>query len=153
MEYIFNIMMPICSHIAGRRIERMNVIFDLQKVNFLTLFDSKVKKLINISSKISQDYYPEALNKAIILNASTLFYGVWSVIQAFLDKKTVERFTFLKSNYHKALDEMMEKKDIPSFYGGEDLSLLRDQPGPWKEEILSAKAHHRLELQSREYFF
>ena len=94
MEYVVNIILPICSHMMGKRVDRTNVIFDLQDVNFFTLFDSNVKKLLGIASKVSQDSYPEMLNKAVILNASTFFYGVWGVVKTFLDKKTVERFSF-----------------------------------------------------------
>lgn len=51
--FIYNIMLPICSEKAGKRIDKVTMIFDLEKVNVLTFFDSNVKKLIKLTSKVS----------------------------------------------------------------------------------------------------
>lgn len=41
---------------------------------------------------------------------------------------------------------MMEDKNIPEFYGGQDKSELREQPGPWQESIKWAEQHNSLEM-------
>lgn len=41
---------------------------------------------------------------------------------------------------------MMEERDTPEFYGGQDRSDLTEQPGPWKEQIQWAKQNNSLEM-------
>lgn len=151
--FIQNIMLPICSERVGKRIDKIDIIFDLNEVNFLTFFDSNVKKLIGMTSQISQDFFPEGLNKALIINASLFFSGVWSIIKAFLDKETLNRFGLYKKDYQKYIDQLMEKEQQPQFFGGQDSTPLQEQPGPWKEEIHWATDHHSLEMRSNKYFY
>jgi len=51
-----------CSKAAGRRIDSTCVILDL-KGGSMKLMKPKVKKFIELASKIAQDNYPEVLGK------------------------------------------------------------------------------------------
>lgn len=99
LSFIYNIMLPICSERMGKRIDWIDIIFDLKDVNVLTFFDSNIKKLIGMTSQITQDYYPEGLNRALIINANLFFSGIWSIVKPFIDKETLNWFGLYKKDY------------------------------------------------------
>ena len=45
--------MPVCSAVANKRIDRVVIIFDLDKVNVWSFFDSKMRKLLKLTTSIS----------------------------------------------------------------------------------------------------
>lgn len=45
----------------------------------------------------------------MIINASTLFSGIWSVIKTFIDKVTLERIQVYKKDYEKPLKELIDE--------------------------------------------
>lgn len=67
-EQSFNYVYPIMSGIAKRRIDRTFVIFDLKGVSAMKLF-KKMKPIISSTGRIMSDYYPETLQKMIVINA------------------------------------------------------------------------------------
>lgn len=63
-------------------------VLDLKHLKVLKVFDSKFKKFLSEITHVSQNYYPELLDKMYIINAPLVFKGIWSVIKHTLDKST-----------------------------------------------------------------
>lgn len=86
-ESLIKLKFPACSAEKGERVETGLNILDL-KDGSMKLFSGKVRALIQLASKIGQDYYPEIMGEMYIVNAPMLFTGVWAVVKGFIDEKT-----------------------------------------------------------------
>lgn len=135
-DRLLHIIYPTCSQIAGRRIEKNVTIMDLKKVSLMSLFFGKVKKFVKIASKIAQDYYPEMLGKLYIVNSGWMFRGIWGMVKGWIDKKTQKKITIISGSGKKELLKQIDADKLPIFLGGECEDDIRDDPGPWKQEIL-----------------
>jgi hypothetical protein len=113
MKYRFN----ACSKISGRLIEQGFSILDLSGVS-MSILSGDVKDFIKIASGIGQNYYPEMLGKMFMINTSTMFKFMWSIIKGFIDKKTRNKMTVLKSDYLEELLEYVDRDNLPSILGG-----------------------------------
>jgi len=138
---IFEIF-PACSRAAGKRVEQTCYIIDLKGAG-MKMFSSKMREIINLASKIGQDYYPEILGTMFIINAPVFFSGVWSVIKLFLDEKTVKKIHILGSGYRKEIDQFIAQENLPDFLGGKVTSKDYGEPfaeeqGPWKDDNFKA---------------
>lgn len=69
----------------------------------MKLFGGKLKKFMQISTNITQDYYPELMNKMYIINAGYFFQGVWLVIKPWLDPVTQKKIHIIKGSGKKEL--------------------------------------------------
>ena len=85
--------MPKASEACGKRIDKIFMIMDLKNVGMKIFLDKKIKKIIGITTKISQSYYPELLHKLIIVNAPFIFKTFFQAIKIFLDKKTLNKIS------------------------------------------------------------
>lgn len=69
------------------------------------MFSSKVRGMVKLASKISQDNYPEQLGQLMIVNAPWAFTATWTVIKGFIDEKTRAKVMLYGSSYKKELDK------------------------------------------------
>lgn len=149
-------MFPICSQIAGRRIEKSVTIMDLKGVSLMSLFFGKVKTFTKIATRIAQDYYPEILGKMYILNAGFLFRGIWGVVSVWIDKKTQKKINIISGSGKKELLADIDAENLPEFLGGTCTIDLREEPGPWREERLKSYARRSVHVEDqslvRKYF-
>ena len=75
--------------------------------------------LWNQVSKITQDYYPELLGHAFIVNTPGFFRTIcWPIAKAFLNPRTVSKITILGRNYREKLHEQVDPSHLPSWLGG-----------------------------------
>ena len=65
----------------------------------MKILNKKFYALIQLASKIGQDYYPEIMGTMFIVNAPMLFTGVWAVIKGFIDEKTRQKIHIRGSKY------------------------------------------------------
>ena len=85
----------------------------------LSMFMGDSKEYLSRVSKISQDYYPETMGKMFIINAPVMFTAAWSVVQGWLDERTVNKIAVYGSDYKEALFKQLGGKDkTPVEYGG-----------------------------------
>jgi len=136
-EQLVRLRFPACSAAFGQRIEQGLNIMDLKDAS-MKLFSSKVRALVQLASKIGQDYYPEIMGQMFIVNAPMLFTGVWAVIKGFLDEKTRNKIKILGGNFKKELLEVVEPENLPDFLGGtctctEYGGCLYSNLGPWND--------------------
>ena len=123
---------------AGKRIEKSVTIMDLKGVSLMSLFFGKIKTFTKIATRIAQDYYPEILGKMYILNSGFMFRGIWKVVSMWIDKKTQKKINIISGSGKKELLQDIDAENLPEFLGGTCPISLRDEPGPWKEEILKS---------------
>ncbi|KAJ1547968.1 cytosolic factor, phosphatidylinositol/phosphatidylcholine transfer protein, partial [Nowakowskiella sp. JEL0078] len=126
--------LPSCSEKKGSHIEQCCTILDLKGVR-LSEFNN-VRKIVQRLSQIAQDYYPETLGKMFIINAPTLFTGIWAVVRNFLDENTLNKISVMSSGYQKSLLEEIDENSLPSIYGGKCLcanGCENGDVGPWND--------------------
>eukprot|EP01104_Vermistella_antarctica_P017300 TRINITY_DN6103_c0_g1_i1.p1 TRINITY_DN6103_c0_g1~~TRINITY_DN6103_c0_g1_i1.p1 ORF type:complete len:325 (-),score=58.18 TRINITY_DN6103_c0_g1_i1:107-1081(-) len=99
---------------------------------------------------IMNNYYPERLKQCIMLNPPWLFWGIWKVIKAFMDERTINKFVWLEDNWRNDLRKYVAADQLPSSYGGSYTSefdpyingiMLHDgkgNPGVLPTELLPA---------------
>lgn len=66
-----------------------------------------------------------------IINAPTLFTGVWAIIKPWLDKRTIAKIKILGSNYKSELLKIIDEDKLPDFLGGKSNIALEKNIGPW----------------------
>eukprot|EP00934_Nitzschia_sp_Nitz4_P002919 Nitzschia sp. Nitz4//NODE_202_length_38933_cov_72.610268//22338//25671//NITZ4_additional_000024-RA//-1//CDS//3329531792//2909//frame0 len=104
------------------RIEGINVL-DLQGLSASAL-SSDTTDVIKLASMVS-DFFPETLNRMLIINAPGFFAMFWGVIKKFIDPRTASRIK-VYSNKEKAMAALREVADIseiPTDYGGTNKSM------------------------------
>ena len=83
--------------------------------------------------------YPERLCRTIVYPSSVVFYGIWQVVQIFLDPVT--RAKVKPVMYLAGVQEFIEDKYIPKDMGGDCEYQFdeKDFPNPYTEEVIAAK--------------
>lgn len=138
-ERMLNIMLPLCSKKAGRRIDKVYTVLDLKGVALTKIFDSKFKKFLGNITNISGSYYPELLKEMYIINAPLLFTGIWNLIKHTIDPKTRSKIHIISGNGSKQLSKFMIPSKTPHFFGGQCQDPLFTEPGLWVEELSLAE--------------
>ena len=108
-EMLVHCILPMCSKIAGKRIEQDVIIQDMKGFGVGKLMDKPVREWFKALAKVAQDNYPELLGQTIIINAPFYINAAWAVISKFLDKRTRKKITILGSNYQKKLYEIVDR--------------------------------------------
>jgi hypothetical protein len=138
-ELVVNYRFPSCSKAFGKIIEQSCSILDVEGTG-LGIMTGKVKKLVKVATDVAQDNYPETLGQMWLVNASTMFSFLWSMIKSFLDKKTVKKINVVKSNYKSKLLEIIDADNLPTFFGGNctcshiEGGCVYADIGPWNPE-------------------
>ena len=105
--------MPICSERAGRRIDKLFTIIDLKDANLLDLLNSDAKKFLKRYTFLSQNYYPELLEKLIIINAPFVFKGIWNIVKYWIDSKTRDKIDIYWGKGKSVLKKYIDEDKIP----------------------------------------
>lgn len=95
----------------------MTVIHDLSNVGRHNL-KPVVFQVIQRIAAVDQDHFPESLHQLFIVNTPMVFYGIWKVIEKFLQERTRKKIRILGKKYHTELFEAIEKEKVPAFLGG-----------------------------------
>lgn len=148
-DRLLHIIYPTCSQLAGKRIEKNVTIMDLKGVSLMSLFFGKVKKFVQIASKIAQDYYPEMLGKLYIVNSGWMFRGIWAVVKTWIDKKTQNKITIISGSGKKELLKQIDADKLPEFLGGTCKDDIREDPGPWKAELVKSYQNKTVHLSNQ----
>lgn len=92
---------------------------------------------MQLAAKLGQDYYPEILGQMFMINTSSFFSFVFSMIKGFIDKKTVAKIRVLGDKYLESLLTLIDIDNIPTFLGGNctcshiEGGCLFADIGPW----------------------
>lgn len=105
----------------------------------MKILSKKFYGLIQLASKIGQDYYPEIMGQMYIVNAPILFTGVWAVVKGFIDEKTRQKIHIRGAKYEKDLLELIDAENLPDFLGGKckceevEGGCMFSNAGPWQD--------------------
>ncbi|CAL4952913.1 unnamed protein product [Urochloa decumbens] len=111
--------------ICARGQEKFLAIVDLQGWGYA---NCDVRAYI-ASIEIMQNYYPERLGKALMINVPYIFMKVWkTMIYPFIDANTRDKFVFVEDkNLHETLRQEIDESQLPEYLGGKmPLIALKD---------------------------
>jgi len=132
-ERYVNIIAPSAALKSGQHAFQSTVIIDMEGVGITTL-TGEVTKIMGKVMSIDQDYYPELMHKALIINAPTTFKMIWSLVKHLLDSRTQEKIQVLPTKYQPILLEHIAPENLMECYGGTNKELLINSPGLWNDE-------------------
>ncbi len=134
-EMLRLVIHPVCSNVAGRKIETGCTILDMNGGSS-SLLTPRTYSFVKIASSICQDYFPEMLGVMFIINVSWILQTGWFIVKPFLDAKTKEKIHIYGGSFLDDLKTVIDIENIPSFLGGKCECLpkgcLSTMPGPWK---------------------
>jgi hypothetical protein len=138
MEKVLNYRFKACSKKFGKHIDQGCTILDLKGVPLMQF--NECRKILQQVLGIAQNHYPETMGKLFIINAPTLFKGVWTLVKPLLDENTVAKISLLSSNYEAAVVEEIGRDNLPSIYGGNCKcpgGCEKSDVGPWNDGTVS----------------
>jgi len=93
------------------------VLIDLEGVGVSTI-TGEVRTIMGKVMSIDQDYYPELMYKALIVNAPTSFRVIWSMVKYLLDARTQAKIEVLPVDYVPELLKHIAPENLMEKYGG-----------------------------------
>jgi hypothetical protein len=90
-----------------------------------------------------QDYYPELMHKALIVNAPTAFRMIWALVKHLLDARTQAKIEVLPADHAEHLLRHIEPHHLMERYGGANPAPLHEEPGPWQDPGVLAEVERR----------
>jgi len=127
--------LPAASLAAGKYIGKGMYVMDLQGFALSKHFTKETRSFIQAFIKVASDNYPETIYKTYIINAPFVFRTAWAFVGGFLDARQKAKFSIMggQKEYLPKLLEVMDIKDIPVQFGGEDESCsFYEEQGPWQ---------------------
>mmetsp|Transcript_116110 Transcript_116110/g.205625 ORF Transcript_116110/g.205625 Transcript_116110/m.205625 type:complete len:423 (+) Transcript_116110:70-1338(+) len=67
-------------------------------------------------AKIDQDYFPEMLGNAVIVNPVYGFYSAWNLVRTFLDEHTVAKIEIVSGDPRERLSKLIPQEGLPEKY-------------------------------------
>lgn len=135
-ERLVHIIFPICSQKAKKRVDKIFSIVDLKDANLLSMLNSDAKEFLKRYTSLSQNFYPEMLEKLIIINAPVVFPIAWSVVKYWVDKKTRKKIEIYSSDGRKELLKYIDEDKLAAMFGGTCKDWIQDNKGPWEQVYL-----------------
>ena len=118
------------------------------------LASRKGMALLKVGAKICQDYYPETMAQAFVVNAPALFTALYAIIKGFLDERTRSKVRVMGSNYQSVLLEHIDAENLPSFLGGTctcahvEGGCMFSNAGPWQDYVtINKRIYHKSEIE------
>lgn len=138
---------PACTIKAGKQRYQSVVIMDMDGVGVSTL-TGEVRNIMGKIMAIDQDYYPELMHKALIINAPTTFRVIWSMIKYLLDSRTQSKIEVLPVDYEAELLKYIAPENLMAQYGGKNKTPLIEEPGPWQDpEVMQRVERWQAEMR------
>lgn len=148
-ERYWRIIAPAASAACGRRHEQSLVLIDMDGVGISTL-TSEVRNIMGTIMKIDQDYYPELMWKACLVNVPVSFRVIWSMVKHFMDARTQAKIEVLGTNFQEELQQLVAPENLMTCYGGTNTAPLGAQPGPWQDAAILAKLAEERQRRQQE---
>ena len=61
--------------------------------------------MLQLGAKVCQDYYPETMGAAYVVNAPLVFSALYAIIKGFLDERTRSKVRIMGTGYRPFLLE------------------------------------------------
>uniref|UniRef100_A0A0X3PV53 CRAL-TRIO domain-containing protein n=2 Tax=Schistocephalus solidus TaxID=70667 RepID=A0A0X3PV53_SCHSO len=125
MESIIHRHFPAAAAAAGRPVDQLVVIFDLQHMNRRQLWRPWLSLVQELTTTFELNY-PEVMAVSFVINAPAFFSLVFSLLKPLLSKETQEKVHVLSSNYTEELLKLIDADNLPMCYGGTMTDLNGD---------------------------
>lgn len=130
-EYMIYVVFPECSRLAGKRVDKIVTILDLSEFGM----SAKVaaKKLLDVGSEITKNYYPGVDSTMFVINCGFMtrtFFRAWAEPNRHV----------LSSDYKKEVEKMVDFALLPREIGGDIDKEIYQDGGPWVEYGKRCKA-------------
>ena len=102
------------ARMAAAGVDRCTILMDYQGWGYANMDNKMTQEVL----QIIQNYYPERLGKAFMINTPWLFKGAWRVISPFLDANTRGKIVFTGSSYGAELLEYFDSDQLADSHGG-----------------------------------
>lgn len=156
-ERTVHVMLPICSQLAGHRVDNILVIYDFKKFNCLLGFDSNIFWYIKKQAKFFQEYYPSLIAEFYFINTPPLFNSVYGALKFIAKESTRKKLRIVKGPAKAELLELIAPENLPVVLGGTCEAPLNENPGPWKQALETSIRRKTFYLEDRrpefEYYY
>lgn len=114
-------------------------IYDFKGISFGDISDSEAVGLGKQMMDMLEQYYPERMAKAFVVNIPGFFSILWKMVRPMLDPRTAEKITVVsgKKGALNALRTVMDDEVIPKEYGGNGVGSWYEGP---EEKAIAALA-------------
>ncbi|CAF3517266.1 unnamed protein product [Rotaria socialis] len=113
-------------------VESVTIILDMSGFSMRNMDYQHAQFLVNLL----QNYYPESLGIALIVNAPKLFYGCWHIIKSWLDPVVRNKIHFL--NNLDDLTEYIDLSNLPKRLNGNQQDFNYIPPTEQEKRMFSA---------------
>lgn len=90
----------------------------------MSTLTGEVRSIMAKIMQIDQDYYPELMHKALIINAPTTFRVIWAMIKYLIDSRTQAKITVLPVDHAPELLKHIAPENLMQCYGGTNVTPL-----------------------------
>ena len=97
-------------------------IFDLAGLCMKHVSRETILSFIEVLSQ-GQRYYPEAIYKMVIVNAPSIFWIAWGIIQVFLPPRTKSKISIHTDNANEYLTQLIGHEALPRHLGGAGIDV------------------------------
>jgi len=120
-------------------------ICDFKGIGLGDISDSEAVGLGKQMMDILEQYYPERMAKAFVVNIPSFFSILWRMARPMLDPRTAEKITVVsgKKAALAALRTVMDDDAIPQEYGGTGVAHWYDSPEEERIAVLAAQLTSR----------
>lgn len=108
-----------CSAAAGRPVTTLVTVLDLDGVA-LSSFNSAARAFLGQATKVASAYYPETMERMLLVNAPGVFTTIWRMITPLLDARTVGKIEIIgpEAKWKARLAELIGRDHLPTQWGG-----------------------------------
>jgi len=99
--------------------DRISVILDLSGIGISVLADMKAISFLKTLASTDQQYYPENMRRLFVINAPSVFTGLWKIVKPLLDERTQRKVQVLGKDYLTVMQEFISIDQIPECVGGQ----------------------------------
>ena len=110
---------------STRVLTKLVTVNDLNHVSLLSGPDKRFTAVLGKSSKLSEEYYPQLLDRAVLINVPYVFGAIWSLMKPLLSAKTRSKVAICGASDTRTGDvskcpfaKLLNLDTVPSFLGG-----------------------------------
>lgn len=130
--------MPACSRLAGHRVEQTSAIMDVKGLG-LSQLTGEVKYVLQTTTSVTQNAYPETSGQMMIINAPLVFKIIFAFVKPLLSSRTLSKIHICGSDFQPLLLRYIAPDQLPVEYGGTSTHSILENWGPWVELLESEK--------------
>ena len=119
-------------------------IYDMKGIRLSDVGDHEAVQLGKDMMDVLEQYYPERMAKAYVVNCPKFFAALWSVVKPLLDPQTANKITLVSrfKNILPALRNDLDDDVIPKVYGGNGVENWYDSKEEKEIFALAAQKQH-----------